>query len=692
MKELVFNHRRILEEMSGLFEREKDCAAAVYINPDVVKARTETLEAAQRESGEAFRVLIIGPYSSGKTSLANALIGEKLLPTDLEPQTALIAELCYGSEKKVTIYPWPGSGEDGDRPFELPEASTSKIWEYVSHNEHAALSGTEENPVGSKLEKMVIHWPLNMLKDGIILVVSPVLDNPAARDEIMRDNLPQADAVIYVMNVNTPYSDLDIQQLKSINALGLRNIITCFTQYDILKNKSPTAKALEQARSALIAQAEDYSTLGRSSVHFLDSLAGYQSKTIGAPEPQKQELYISSGYAEFERYLARYLVEGKGRDQLRNSAISLLQQADSMSDDIRSIDNAVKAKQQELTELTGGAEQKLQILRRNAHDTWRLYDLHLTDCLPEFQRMTEEFIDGFAEQVDLEGFEPEIKASPALLLMGAPGAAIMYKKANAIQKECQEELIARMNAVITTWIQETLAERVFNTIRERTNEIHDSVLWISESLDSISAELSGKAASPAGSVTSNSLRVCNAIASGEWFAQAVFQMHGTGVYVKSLRAAPDWHVMLSMIVFVPAELPLIAAINMGRNIGNMLIKGGNAKKFKNEAVKALRRALKKGSKEPSTVAYKEELVSKIINGLSDCIEFARQDMKKAFDADLDAVENTIRQIDEFSRLGGEERERRTVERAKAEQELSEIRSRVKEICAQYNIRDIAGED
>lgn len=54
----------------------------------------------------------IGTFSSGKSSLINALLGEALLSTDITPETALPVELRYGPEQVFTIR-WPdGSSEE----------------------------------------------------------------------------------------------------------------------------------------------------------------------------------------------------------------------------------------------------------------------------------------------------------------------------------------------------------------------------------------------------------------------------------------------------------------------------------------------------------------------------------------------------------------------------------------------------
>ena len=61
-----------------------------------------------------FRLLVLGDMKRGKSTFLNALIGEKLLPSDVNPCTALLTVLRYGLEKKVTVH-----FNDGKPPKQL---------------------------------------------------------------------------------------------------------------------------------------------------------------------------------------------------------------------------------------------------------------------------------------------------------------------------------------------------------------------------------------------------------------------------------------------------------------------------------------------------------------------------------------------------------------------------------------------
>ena len=51
-----------------------------------------------------FKVNLIGPFSSGKSSLLNAWLGQDILPTGIAPETAVASELMYSQEEKIVLF------------------------------------------------------------------------------------------------------------------------------------------------------------------------------------------------------------------------------------------------------------------------------------------------------------------------------------------------------------------------------------------------------------------------------------------------------------------------------------------------------------------------------------------------------------------------------------------------------------
>ena len=151
---MMVEHKKALDSLAGLIQKEKACAAAIYSEGYYADEKKKILDIASQKTGEEFIVLIIGAFSSGKTSMINALIGENLLPTGFLPETAVLGELHYGSRKRITLYPKKGKWEGGNEPFDLREVTTDEIRKYVSLSSEDAINSTW---ITTKFEKMVIY-------------------------------------------------------------------------------------------------------------------------------------------------------------------------------------------------------------------------------------------------------------------------------------------------------------------------------------------------------------------------------------------------------------------------------------------------------------------------------------------------------------------------------------------------------
>jgi len=80
--------------------RGKDTSGGLGLERDI----DDLSRASKNLQQGVFRLLVLGDMKRGKSTFLNALIGENLLPSDVNPCTALLTVLRYGAEKKVTVH------------------------------------------------------------------------------------------------------------------------------------------------------------------------------------------------------------------------------------------------------------------------------------------------------------------------------------------------------------------------------------------------------------------------------------------------------------------------------------------------------------------------------------------------------------------------------------------------------------
>src|SRR5262245_45408984 len=135
------------------------------------------------------RVAIAGKVKAGKSTLLNALVGEKVAPTDASECTRIVTWYRNSHVHRVTAVPYLGD------PEELPFHRTEDQFE-IGLDGHSA----------DELQYLDVEWPSDRLRD-LILIDTPGLSSLSAdvssRTERFlsadEEGPGEADAVIYLM-------------------------------------------------------------------------------------------------------------------------------------------------------------------------------------------------------------------------------------------------------------------------------------------------------------------------------------------------------------------------------------------------------------------------------------------------------------------------------------------------------------
>ena len=171
------------EENSGKLSLERDI--------EDIKVASKNL----REG--VFRLLVLGDMKRGKSTFLNALIGERLLPSDVNPCTAVLTVLRYGAEKTVTVH-----FNDGKSPQSL-DFDSFKHKYTIDPNEAKKLE-QENKPAFPDVSHAVVEYPLPLLEKGIEIIDSPGLNDTEARNELSLGYVNNCHAILFVMRASQP--------------------------------------------------------------------------------------------------------------------------------------------------------------------------------------------------------------------------------------------------------------------------------------------------------------------------------------------------------------------------------------------------------------------------------------------------------------------------------------------------------
>ncbi len=264
-------------------------------------------DAGRQLNDDTLRVLVMGRFSSGKSTFLNALMGQNLLPAAPPPTTAVIGEIVYSEHPELVLYPkkgYPG----GEKPFNI-KVEELKKYIVIDHT----ISDADEKQKPNPFKKIVIKYPLNVCRHGIMFVDSPGLDDPTCHDDITKDYLPSADAIVYCMNSANAFGAEDKAEIERLVALGYKSIIFVLTYFDLIQHNDDMegSNNAQSVRTHYTSVLSKYTDLGPSGIFFVGSLPALKAKRTN-----DQQLLEASNFPYFERKLEEILFNEKGRLKL----------------------------------------------------------------------------------------------------------------------------------------------------------------------------------------------------------------------------------------------------------------------------------------------------------------------------------------------------------------------------------------
>ncbi len=277
-------------------------AARAYGREDLADRLAASL---QRLGDPTIRVLVVGEFKQGKSSLVNALLGAPVCPVDDDVTTSVPTAVVYAEEVTVTAYHEPG-GQGGP-----PRAERIDLAELA---EHVSEAGNPANV--RRLRAVEVALPRDLLRQGLVLVDTPGVGGlGSAHSAATLGALPAANAIVLVSDAAQEFTEPELDFLRTARQL-CPNIVCALTKIDFYPEWRKVHRLNQQH-------------LKRAGI---DAPIMPTSATLRAEalRTRDRELNVESGYLQLVTHVQEQIVGRAGELALRSVATDVASVAEQL--------------------------------------------------------------------------------------------------------------------------------------------------------------------------------------------------------------------------------------------------------------------------------------------------------------------------------------------------------------------------
>ena len=164
-------------------------------------------------------IMVIGKFSTGKSTFINALLGENLLKMEETPTTAMITKICYGEKDIIKV---------------VFDDNTEKICSQKEFDILTVTEGEKEKNSYKNIKYIERQLPCEQLKKFTV-IDSPGLDAYRKDDEkITRNFIKNVDTLILLFDINQMNSFMENELLNNLDErlkpIGIINKIDTYDE------------------------------------------------------------------------------------------------------------------------------------------------------------------------------------------------------------------------------------------------------------------------------------------------------------------------------------------------------------------------------------------------------------------------------------------------------------------------------
>lgn len=265
---------------------------------EMPELQSEVRQLLQKLYADKLRVLVVGKGNRGKSTVINALIGQRVLPAYPVPTTALLSVVTWGEQPGATLHFHPSQESLLKPPQAISFADLERYLVIEANIEHA-----------EQYERVELYCPLPLCSMGVDLIDSPALDDDERYLRATMRRVPTADVVLFVLACDTLPSREESLEIEKIMRARDEGIFFLCNRFDLVE--LPAQGRMKRRWLTYLSQFNGHS---ERSVFFTNAKGALTGRLVGS-QKQLEHSNLSLVEEALYTFLAR-----RGGERLRGTA------------------------------------------------------------------------------------------------------------------------------------------------------------------------------------------------------------------------------------------------------------------------------------------------------------------------------------------------------------------------------------
>ena len=351
-------YQEMIADINTALEKTSEVMTQLELTDQAQQAK----DASAKLKSHVFSVGIMGEFKRGKSTVINALLGEKIAPADVVPASATLNRVTYGLTPKATILYKDGHKES---------VPVEKIADYVTKITEKSAA------MAALVDQAIVEYPCQFCKNNVEIIDTPGLNDDERMDAISEAVIPELDAVVMVLSADSPFSKSEAEFVRNkLMTSDVARMIVLVNRIDTIYDEDDRIRILQSIKEKITREVSDRiaaihgadSQLYQDTTRKLADLQLYPISAVQALQGRikdKPELVSQSGILAFEDRLRRLLTQERGTLEIIrvSSVIAKLLQEGQSALTLRI--NALEMDSEKFLKSKQDAEEEIVVLRNN---------------------------------------------------------------------------------------------------------------------------------------------------------------------------------------------------------------------------------------------------------------------------------------------------------------------------------------